>query len=256
MSIAADDRIYVAPEKKNARIAVRVYNSSSRLFQKKIRLVAVDGYYADRSPVAELSCRIAPGKIQTFEFPFPLKRMGCFQIEPEKPDGIRFFPAYFAVVGKVEKKPFDRKRFCVGFNGGLKMKGMIDDPPGLIAANASVREKLRILSLAGCRILRGHDCGDHWYYLEAEEGKFNFQFFDFGLKLFEEAGIAYMPVVGGNCFYIETAPWASKKYPLWFERVARKGKTISKGDADSSGFGLAEICAQSRRPCGETGHAV
>ncbi len=229
MSIAADDRIYVAPEKKNARIAVRVYNSSPTLFQKKIRLVAVDDYFADRSPVAELSCRIAPGKIQTFEFLFPLKRMGCFQIEPEKPDGIRFFPAYFAVVGTVEKKPFDRNSFCVGFNGGLGVKGMIDDPPGLVAANASVREKLRILSLAGCRILRGHDCGDLWYYLEPEQGKFNFQLFDFGLKLFEEAGIAYMPIVGGNAFYIETAPWASKKYPLWFEQVARKGKTVSKG---------------------------
>ena len=229
MGISADDRIYVAPTTENASITVQIYNSGKTEFRRKLRLVAVDDYSGARFPAAELDCRIKQASSRQFRFSYPLKRMGCFRIELENAGEIRCFPAYFAVVGQLERKPFDRKRYCVGFNGGLKMKGLLTDPPGVIASNASIREKLRIMSLAGCRILRGHGSGDNWYYLEPEPGKFNFKFLDFGLKLFEEYGIAYLPVVGGNCFFINTAGWAPKEYPLWFKQVARKAKTISKG---------------------------
>lgn len=229
MGITADRRLYVAGETGKSRCTVHIRNTNDSVFEKTVRLAAVDDYFGTSVPAAELACRIRPGDVQSFTVEFPLERMGSFRIEPVDAGELRFFPGYFAVVGRLDRRPYDSRRYCVGFNGGLSLKGQLKDPPGLQVSNASAKERFRLLSHAGCRILRGHDCGDLWYYAEPEPGKFDFRWLELGLKLLNGNGIAYLPVLGGNCFYINTAGWAPKAYPLWFEQVARKGKTVSKG---------------------------
>lgn len=229
MGITADSRLYVAGETGKSRCTVRLRNTGDSVFEKTVRLVMTDDYFGTSVPAAEFPCRINPGEVQSFTVEIPLARMGSFRIESADPGEFRFFPGYFAVVGKLDRRPYDSKRFCVGFNGGIDIRGRLEEPPGLQVSNASAKEKFRLLSHTGCRVLRGHDCGDLWYYVEPEPGKFDFRWLELGLKLLNGHGISYLPVLGGNCFYINTASWAPKAYPLWFEQIARKGKTVSKG---------------------------
>ena len=173
------------------RTASRVFFHGERamcaatLRKETLKLVAIDDYSGVRRTILERPLRVPSGGVEEIVFDLPVDRFGSFRIEPED-SSIRFFPGYYAVIGKVEPLRFDPKRYSFGVNDTAQLKWRKGKAPGYVASNASVREELRLLSLAGCRLIRAFTgMGIDWMLLEPEPGKFNYLYLDTTLKLYE-----------------------------------------------------------------------
>ena len=240
MGIQPSSRVYFK-DADNAECSVTIRNTTESACRKKIRLAVVDDYSGIRRTVLERELQLEPGKMETMVFALPVDRFGSFRIEPDDP-AVRFFPGYYAVIGKVEALPFHPKRFSFGVNNFAHLKWERGKAPGYVASNASIREELRLLSLAGCRIIRAFSgMGIDWMLLEPEPGKFDFRYLDSTLKLYEEANIAALPVLCRSGFLVENEPWSLQIFPDWLlkgEPYARR----EKSSRDWRGYNREERC--------------
>lgn len=230
-------RVFFAGERGKCTATVR--NAGGKVWEKTLKLVAADDYSGVRRTILERPLRLVPGGVEEIAFDLPADRFGSFRIEPED-SSIRFFPGYYAVIGKVKPLRFDPKRYSFGVNNTAQLKWRKGKAPGYVASNASVREELHLLSLAGCRLIRAFTgMGIDWMLLEPEPGKFNYLYLDTTLKLYEEAGIAPLAVLCSNEFIVENYPWSQQIYPDWLLKGAPYAK-LEKSTRDWRGYNCPE----------------
>lgn len=224
---------------ERAMCVATLRNAGGKEWKETLKLVAVDDYSGVRRTILERPLRVPSGGVEEIVFDLPVDRFGSFRIEPED-SSIRFFPGYYAVIGKVKPLRFDPKRYSFGVNNTAQLKWRKGKAPGYVASNASVREELHLLSLAGCRLIRAFTgMGIDWMLLEPEPGKFNYLYLDTTLKLYEEAGIAALPVLCANEFIIENYPWSQQIYPDWLLKGAPYAK-LEKSTRDWRGYNCPE----------------
>lgn len=216
IAVRPEKYAFVIPGDSSAPVTVHVKNLTGAPSDTPLKLTVLD---QDGTAVfvREIPCSIAAGQVRILKAVLPLRRYGRFSVKPEIADRKIFAHSdAFAVFGKMDSRPFELRRdFCFGINGGLcleKSPAFFQGASGGYMACSDMEEPMRLLSLAGCRIVRDHDGGiklTEWNLLEPGNGRFDFAHFDRGIRLFGKYGIQILP-----CFGRMVENWASHQTPF------------------------------------------
>ncbi len=200
LGIYVDRKLYIGSE-RNAAITLKLHNPSGETIKRNLNLLAVDDYFNKSYPVSSFSASLEPGESKEFPLSWTIPRFGAYRLELDNKTDVRFFPAYLLCMDKTEQLKYRNDAFMPGINSGLSMVGPNRvQHGGWELSGQSPDEFIRALSLAGVRMIRGHDDGSfYWGDLEPEPGKFEASRLEQSLAVYDKYHLAYIPVLVAVC---------------------------------------------------------
>lgn len=222
--IYADRKLFLGSG-QTAAITIKLHNPTRETINRPLRLIAIDDYFNTSYPIATFPASIEPGATREFTTAWPLPRFGAYRLELADCPDIHFFPGYLVCMNKAEPVKYCNDRFMPGFNSGLSLVGPNRvKHTGWEVSGQSPHEFIRILSAAGCRMIRGHDNScSNWYDLEPEPGKFDLSWLEQSIGLYEKNNIAYMPVLVAACSDRQGG-WEKRAMRDWQKQLCRTGQ--------------------------------
>ena len=221
--IYADRKLFLGSG-QTAAITIKLHNPTRQAINRPLRLIAIDDYFNTSYPIAAIPVSVEPGATRDYAVRWPLPRFGAYRLELADSPDIRYFPGYLVNINKVEPVKYSNNEFMPGFNTGLPLVGPNRAKhTGWEVSGQSPEEFIRVLSAAGCRIIRGHNNSSYWYDIEPEPGKFDLSWLEQSLGLYEKNNIAYMPVLVAVCSERQGG-WEKRAMRDWQKQLSRTGK--------------------------------
>ena len=207
-------------------VPVYAWNGTGKSFKGNVTVTAQEQFFPEKTHKVQVPVELAPGECKVFPVKFTTD-YGCYEITEKCSEASRCVPAYQGVMGKYTAKKLDfDKDFSIGIVGGL----YINKPAKVLHTTCwSEPEKLlEFLAKMGCRMFRELGNGiesTSWALMEPEEGKWDFSYLDYRLRLFEKYKIEPVPCVGAAYCYGHPS-WQPVGFPKWIREASIPAKRV------------------------------